>query len=116
MIRRPPRSTLFPYTTLFRSTRLFLRTTEFLWQEGHTAHATETEAEAEARQMLGVYRKFQEDWMAMPVITGRKTESEKFAGALRTYALEALMQDNKALQAGASHNLRQNFATAFKLQ
>src|SRR5204863_1226977 len=91
-------------------------TTEFLWQEGHTAHATETEAEAEARQMLGVYRKFQEDWMAMPVITGRKTESEKFAGALRTYALEALMQDNKALQAGTSHNLGQNFARAFNLQ
>src|SRR5213075_3159914 len=97
-------------------TRLFLRTTEFLWQEGHTAHATETEAEAEARQMLGVYRKFQEDWMAMPVITGRKTESEKFAGALRTYALEALMQDNKSLQAGTSHNLGQNFAKAFNLQ
>jgi len=97
-------------------TRLFLRTTEFLWQEGHTAHATETEAEAEARQMLGVYRKFQEDWMAMPVITGRKTESEKFAGALRTYALEALMQDNKALQAGTSHNLGQNFSKAFNLQ
>src|SRR6059036_4327706 len=97
-------------------TRLFLRTTEFLWQEGHTAHATEAEAEAEARQMLGVYRKFQEQWMAMPVLTGRKTESEKFAGALRTYALEALMQDNKALQAGTSHNLGQNFAKAFGVQ
>src|SRR5947207_3433221 len=78
--------------------------------------ATEAEAEAEARQMLGVYRRFQEDWMAMPVITGRKTESEKFAGALRTYALEALMQDNKALQAGTSHNLGQNFAKAFNVQ
>src|SRR2546425_6034223 len=70
MIRRPPRSTLFPYTTLFRS----LRTTEFLWQEGHTAHATEAEDEAEARQMLGVYRTFQEQWMAMPVLTGRSEE------------------------------------------
>ena len=97
-------------------TRLFLRTTEFLWQEGHTAHATEAEAEAEARQMLGVYRTFQDEWMAMPVITGRKTESEKFAGALRTYAVEALMQDNKALQAGTSHNLGQNFAKAFNVQ
>src|SRR5213076_1737871 len=97
-------------------TRLFLRTTEFLWQEGHTAHATEAEAEAEARRMLGVYRTFQEQWMAMPVLTGLKTESEKFAGALRTYALEALMQDNKALQAGTSHNLGQNFAKAFNLQ
>src|SRR5213083_1918577 len=99
-----------------KRTRLFLRTTEFLWQEGHTAHATEAEAEAEARQMLGVYRRFQEEWMAMPVITGKKTESEKFAGALRTYALEALMQDNKALQTGTSHNLGQNFAKAFNVQ
>ena len=97
-------------------TRLFLRTTEFLWQEGHTAHATEAEAEAEARQMLGVYRRFAEDWMAMPVVTGVKTQSEKFAGAVRTFAIEALMQDNKALQAGTSHNLGQNFAKAFNVQ
>ena len=94
-------------------TRLFLRTTEFLWQEGHTAHATEAEAEAETRQMLGVYRTFMEEWMAMPVLTGLKTDSEKFAGALRTYATEALMQDDRALQAGTSHNLGQNFAKAF---
>ena len=94
-------------------TRLFLRTTEFLWQEGHTAHATHDEAEAETRQMLGVYRTFAEEWMAMPVLTGQKTDSEKFAGALRTYAIEALMQDNRALQAGTSHNLGQNFAKAF---
>jgi prolyl-tRNA synthetase len=94
-------------------TRLFLRTTEFLWQEGHTAHATEQEAEEETIRMLGVYRSFMEQWMAMPVLTGRKTESEKFAGALRTYGCEALMQDNKALQAGTSHNLGQNFAKAF---
>jgi len=97
-------------------TRLFLRTTEFLWQEGHTAHATEAEAETEARKMLGVYRTFQEEWMAMPVLTGRKTEGERFAGALRTFAVEALMQDNKALQAGTSHNLGQNFAKAFGVQ
>ena len=94
-------------------TRLFLRTTEFLWQEGHTAHATEAEAETETLMILGLYRKFMEEWMAMPVLTGRKTDSERFAGALRTYACEALMQDNRALQAGTSHNLGQNFAKAF---
>jgi prolyl-tRNA synthetase len=94
-------------------TRLFLRTTEFLWQEGHTCHETEEDAEKETLQMLEVYRKFAEDYMAMPVMTGRKTESEKFAGALRTYSIEAMMQDKKALQAGTSHNLGQNFAKAF---
>ncbi|HVX89579.1 MAG TPA: proline--tRNA ligase, partial [Gemmatimonadales bacterium] len=94
-------------------TRLFLRTTEFLWQEGHTAHVDEADAERETRQMLGVYRRFMEQWMAMPVVTGLKTPSEKFAGALRTYSCEALMQDNRALQAGTSHNLGQNFAKAF---
>ena len=94
-------------------TRLFLRTTEFLWQEGHTAHATEPEAEVEALKILGVYRTFMEDFMAMPVITGIKSDSERFAGALRTYATEGLMQDNKALQAGTSHCLGQNFARAF---
>ncbi len=97
-------------------TRLFLRTLEFLWQEGHTAHTTHDEAEEEAVRMLGVYRTFMEQWMAMPVITGLKSESEKFAGALRTYSCEAMMQDNKALQAGTSHNLGQNFAKAFELQ
>jgi prolyl-tRNA synthetase len=96
-------------------TRLFLRTMEFLWQEGHTAHATEAEAEEETLRMLGVYRTFMEQWMAMPVITGRKTESERFAGALRTYSCEALMQDNRALQASTSHNLGQNFARAFEV-
>ncbi|HEX8716541.1 MAG TPA: proline--tRNA ligase [Gemmatimonadaceae bacterium] len=96
-------------------TRLFLRTLEFLWQEGHTAHATHDDAEAEARRMLGVYRTFMEEWMAMPVITGLKTDSERFAGALRTYSCEAMMQDNKALQAGTSHNLGQNFAKVFEL-
>lgn len=94
-------------------TRPFLRTTEFLWQEGHTAHATHDEAEAEARTILGLYRRYMEDWAAMPVVTGLKSDSEKFAGALRTYSLEAMMQDNKALQAGTSHNLGQNFARAF---
>jgi prolyl-tRNA synthetase len=96
-------------------TRLFLRTTEFLWQEGHTAHATEAEAEEETLRMLGVYRTFMAEWMAMPVITGRKTDSERFAGAIRTYSCEALMQDNKALQASTSHNLGQNFARAFEV-
>jgi prolyl-tRNA synthetase len=97
-------------------TRLFLRTLEFLWQEGHTAHATEAEAEEEARKMLNVYRDFMEGWMAMPVVTGIKTDSERFAGALRTYSCEAMMQDNKALQAGTSHNLGQNFARAFDVK
>jgi prolyl-tRNA synthetase len=97
-------------------TRLFLRTLEFLWQEGHTAHATHDEAEEEARRMLGVYSDFMEGHMAMPVITGLKTDSERFAGALRTYSCEAMMQDNKALQAGTSHNLGQNFAKAFDVK
>src|SRR5687767_12163795 len=97
-------------------TRLFLRTTEFLWQEGHTAHATEAEAEEETLRMLGVYRTFMEQWMAMPVITGRKTDSERFAGAVRTYSCEALMQDNRALQSGTSHMLGQNFARQFDLK
>jgi prolyl-tRNA synthetase len=97
-------------------TRLFLRTLEFLWQEGHTAHATHDEAEEEARRMLGVYRDFMEAWMGMPVVTGLKTDAERFAGALRTYSCEAMMQDNKALQAGTSHNLGQNFAKAFDLK
>ncbi len=97
-------------------TRLFLRTMEFLWQEGHTAHETEQEAEEEALRMLAVYRTFMEDYLAMPVIIGLKTDSERFAGALRTYSTEALMQDNKALQNGTSHNLGQNFAKAFELQ
>jgi prolyl-tRNA synthetase len=97
-------------------TRLFLRTLEFLWQEGHTAHATHDEAQEETRRMLGVYREFMEEWMAMPVITGQKSASEKFAGALRTYSCEAMMQDRKALQAGTSHNLGQNFARVFDLK
>lgn len=97
-------------------TRLFLRTTEFLWQEGHTAHATSAEAIAEAEQMLHVYADFAENFMAMPVIKGIKTESERFAGALETYCIEALMQDGKALQAGTSHYLGQNFAKAFDVK
>jgi len=97
-------------------TRLFLRTTEFLWQEGHTAHATEQEAIAEAEQMMNVYADFVENYMAVPVIKGLKTESERFAGALETYCIEALMQDGKALQAGTSHFLGQNFAKAFDVK
>ncbi len=97
-------------------TRLFLRTTEFLWQEGHTAHATEQEALDEAEQMMNVYADFAENHMAMPVIKGVKTESERFAGALETYCIEALMQDGKALQAGTSHFLGQNFAKAFDVK
>ena len=97
-------------------TRLFLRTTEFLWQEGHTAHVDEADAERETLMILGLYRRFAEEWMAMPVITGIKTPSEKFAGALRTYAIEGMMQDNRALQAGTSHNLGQNFAKAFEVK
>ena len=96
-------------------TRLFLRTAEFLWQEGHTAHATEAEAEEEARLILGIYRTFMEDWMAMPPLTGLKSRSETFAGADRSYACEALMQDGKALQAGTSHMLGQNFSRQFGL-
>jgi prolyl-tRNA synthetase len=94
-------------------TRLFLRTTEFLWQEGHTAHATYDDAEEETVKMLGVYRTFAEEFMALPVIEGRKTEREKFAGADHTYSIEAMMGDGKALQAGTSHHLSQNFAKAF---
>jgi len=94
-------------------TRLFLRTMEFLWQEGHTAHATRQEAVDETIKMLNVYRRFAEEFMAVPVLTGVKTESERFAGAEETYCIEALMQDGKALQAGTSHFLGQNFAKAF---
>jgi prolyl-tRNA synthetase len=97
-------------------TRLFLRTTEFLWQEGHTAHATPAEAVAETRQMLDVYAQFAEEYMALPVIKGVKTENERFAGAVDTYCIEALMQDGKALQAGTSHFLGQNFAKAFEVK
>jgi len=97
-------------------TRLFLRTAEFLWQEGHTAHATAEEAIAETEQMLDVYATFAEQWMAVPVVKGRKTETERFAGALDTYCIEALMQDGKALQAGTSHFLGQNFAKAFDVK
>jgi len=97
-------------------TRLFLRTSEFLWQEGHTAHSTESEAIAEARKMLDVYKEVVENVMAVPVLTGTKSESEKFAGAIDTYCIEAMMGDKKALQAGTSHYLGQNFAKAFDVK
>ncbi|HVE59722.1 MAG TPA: proline--tRNA ligase [Pyrinomonadaceae bacterium] len=97
-------------------TRIFLRTAEFLWQEGHTAHATEAEAVEETEKMLGVYATFAEEWMAMPVIQGVKTPSERFAGAVDTYCIEALMQDGKALQSGTSHFLGQNFAKSFDVK
>lgn len=99
-----------------KRTRLFLRTTEFLWQEGHTAHETEEEAIFETKKMLDVYKRFVEEFLALPVLTGPKTESEKFAGAVATYAIEAMMQDKKALQAGTSHFLGQNFAKAFDVK
>src|SRR5690349_6551094 len=97
-------------------TRPFLRTTEFLWQEGHTAHETAEEAQEETMKILDLYRDFAENSLAMPVIDGQKSESEKFAGASRTYSIEALMGDGRALQAGTSHNLGQNFAKAFEIQ
>lgn len=97
-------------------TRLFLRTAEFLWQEGHTAHSTEKEAVEETEKMLNVYADFAEQWMAMPVIKGKKTANERFAGALDTYCIEAMMQDGQALQAGTSHYLGQNFAKAFDVK
>jgi prolyl-tRNA synthetase len=97
-------------------TRLFLRTTEFLWQEGHTAHETDKEAIAETEKMLEVYANFAEKWMAVPVVKGIKTANERFAGAIETYCIEALMQDGKALQAGTSHFLGQNFAKAFDVK
>lgn len=99
-----------------KNTRPFLRTSEFLWQEGHTVHATEAEAEEETLQMLGVYQDFVENELAIPVVTGLKTEKEKFAGALRTYSIEALMSDGRALQSGTSHNLGQHFARVFEIQ
>jgi len=97
-------------------TRLFLRTTEFLWQEGHTAHATEAEALTESRKMLDVYSQFAEEFMALPVVKGVKSANERFAGAVETFCIEAMMQDGKALQAGTSHFLGQNFAKAFDVQ
>ncbi len=99
-----------------KRTRLFLRTSEFLWQEGHTAHETRAEAVAETEQMLETYRKFAEEYLCLPVIAGKKSEAEKFAGAIDTYSIEAMMQDKKALQAGTSHFLGQNFAKAFDVQ
>src|SRR6056297_591124 len=97
-------------------TRLFLRTAEFLWQEGHTAHATKDEAKEETERMINVYADFAENWMGIPVLKGTKTDSERFAGAIETYTIEALMQDGKALQSGTSHFLGQNFAKAFDVK
>jgi len=99
-----------------KRTRLFIRTTEFLWQEGHTCHATREEANEKAMQMLEIYRQFAEDWLAIPAVTGRKSETEKFAGADATFAIEGLMGDGKALQMGTSHSLGQNFSKAFGTQ
>lgn len=99
-----------------KTTRPFLRTSEFLWQEGHTLHATEEEAEEETLKMLEVYREFCENVLAIPMFVGRKSEKEKFAGAVRTYSIEAIMQDGKSLQAGTSHNLGQNFSKAFNIK
>ena len=99
-----------------KTTRPFLRTSEFLWQEGHTVHATEEEAMEETLKMLGVYREFAENCLAIPVLTGRKTEKEKFAGAVATFGMEAMMKDGKSLQAGTSHYLGQNFAKAFDIK
>ncbi len=99
-----------------KTTRPFLRTSEFLWQEGHTAHASQAEAEEETMAMLQIYKEFAENCLAIPVLTGRKTEKEKFAGAVATYTMEAMMRDGKSLQAGTSHYLGQNFATAFDIQ
>lgn len=99
-----------------KTTRPFLRTSEFLWQEGHTVHATEEEAQEETMKMLEVYREFAENCLAIPVITGRKTEKEKFAGAVATYGMEAMMKDGKSLQAGTSHYLGQNFSKAFDIK
>ncbi|MGH7785166.1 MAG: aminoacyl--tRNA ligase-related protein, partial [Candidatus Binatia bacterium] len=97
-------------------TRLFLRTTEFLWQEGHTAHATEKEAIEETERMLGVYATFAEEWIGLPVLRGLKSPNERFAGAVETYCIEALMQDGKALQSGTSHFLGQNFSRSFDVK
>ena len=97
-------------------TRLFLRTAEFLWQEGHTAHATAAEAEAEKQRMVDVYARFARDIMALPVVVGHKSPGERFAGAIDTMTIEAMMQDGKALQAGTSHFLGQNFAKSFDVQ
>jgi prolyl-tRNA synthetase len=97
-------------------TRLFIRTTEFLWQEGHTAHETHEESEKETLKMLGIYKKFATEYLAIPIFDGVKSDSEKFAGALKTYAIEGMMQDKKALQAGTSHDLGQNFSKAFDIK